>query len=67
MAIPKYNELYSLFLFAIQDGAPTFFKRCKENHLSKTPVNRLALELVNIHKKRPSRFFPGQALCILTL
>ena len=67
MAIPKYNELYSLFLFAIQDGAPHSSKDVKGNHLSKASINRLALELVNIHKKRPSRFFPGQALCILTL
>ena len=30
MAIPKYNELYSLFLFAIQDGAPHSSKDVKE-------------------------------------
>lgn len=30
MAIPKYNELYSLFLFAIQDGAPHSSKDVKQ-------------------------------------
>ena len=30
MAIPKYNELYSLLLFAIQDGAPHSSKDVKE-------------------------------------
>ena len=30
MAIPKYNELYSLFLFAIQDGAPHSSKDVKK-------------------------------------
>ena len=33
MAIPKYNELYSLFLFAIQDGAPHSSKDVKQSSL----------------------------------
>lgn len=43
MAIPKYNELYSLFLFAIQDGAPHSSKDVKKIISQKLQLNALLL------------------------
>ena len=43
MAIPKYNELYSLFLFAIQDGAPHSSKDVKKIISQKLQLTALLL------------------------
>jgi len=43
MAIPKYNELYSLFLFAIQDGAPHSSKDVKKILSQKLQLTALLL------------------------
>ena len=67
MAIPKYNELYSLFLFAIQDGAPHSSKDVKKIISQKLQLTALLLNWQTYIKSARPRFFPGQALCILTL
>ena len=43
MAIPKYNEPYSLFLFAIQDGAPHSSKDVKKIISQKLQLTALLL------------------------
>lgn len=53
MAIPKYNELYSLFLFAIQDGAPHSSKDVK-----KTISQKLKLTTEELAERLPSQRQP---------
>ena len=43
MAIPKYNELYSLFLFVTQDGAPHSSKDVKKIISQKLQLTALLL------------------------
>ena len=43
MAIPKYNELYSLFLLAIQDGAPHSSQNVKKIISQKLQLTALLL------------------------
>lgn len=53
MAIPKYNELYSLFLFAIQDGAPHSSKDVK-----KIISQKLQLTTEELAERLPSQRQP---------
>ena len=53
MAIPKYNELYSLFLFAIQDGVLHSSKDVK-----KTISQKLQLTTEELAERLPSQRQP---------
>ena len=53
MAIPKYNELYSLLLFAIQDGAPHSSKDVK-----KAISQKLQLTTEELAERLPSQRQP---------